>query len=113
LAEAKQHITQFVKPGEMVNYIPPGQWAQVEWKEVTLDGRKGDPTALLDLRHNVLTELGNTIFKGTHIIYRGGKMTLIDVFFEDCTFDVADTPNGRSFITQVLNPSPYTRFASD
>jgi hypothetical protein len=69
LQEAKLYITQFIKPGQvLVNFIPPGEWAEVEWSTVTLDGIKDGPTALLDLHGNPLTVLGNTLFKGAHII---------------------------------------------
>ena len=114
LEQAHRHITQVIKGGEgaKVNFIPPGEWAEIDGGTTTLDGVKGDPTALYDMQLNVLTSLGNTVFKGSHIIYHGGKISLINVFFDGCTFDITASPRGADFVMHALGISPDTSFSA-
>jgi hypothetical protein len=113
LAEAKQHIVQTVSPGGVVNGRNDGEWAECVGGTVALDGDVNNPNSLFLRPGTVLRVVGYTIFKGAHVIYNGGELSLTNVFFDDCTFEVADTPNGRKFLAQVLNVNPYTTFVTD
>jgi hypothetical protein len=59
------------------------------------------PHSPFDLgEHNSYTDV---IFSGVQIIYHGGPIKLTRVKFENSTFDVDDTPNGRKFLEAVRN----------
>jgi hypothetical protein len=113
LEDAKLHVVQFVKPGEFARERSSGEWAELDGGAVTLDGDKSDPNAMVDERGNVPRVLGYVIFKRTHVIYNGGKVTLVNVFFDDCTFTVKDTANGIASAKRLLEPPVFTNFSAD
>ena len=52
----------------------------------------------------------NVIFKNTEITYEGGPVDMQNVYFVNCTFNVAKKPNGKNFATSVLASAPTTTF---
>jgi hypothetical protein len=112
LEEAKQHVIQYVRGGEFVKPRNDGEWAQVEGGVIALDGDSSDPNTPHNSQGPVRV-LGNVIFKGVHVIYGGGRLSLENVFFEDCTFSIAENSNGIAFARSVLDTSALTSFVAD
>jgi hypothetical protein len=112
LEEAKQHIVQFVKGGEFARPRNDGEWAEVEGGAIALDGEQSDPNTPHNSQGPVRA-LGYVIFKGVHVIYGGGKVTLENVFFEDCTFAITKNQNGIAFARSVLDAPALTSFVAD
>jgi hypothetical protein len=52
----------------------------------------------------------NVIFKDTEITYEGGPVDMQNVYFVNCTFNVAKRPNGKNFASTVLASAPATTF---
>ena len=50
------------------------------------------------------------IFKNCHIIYHGGEVTLVKVFFDNCTFDIQHSDIGERFAESILSPAPFATF---
>jgi hypothetical protein len=48
--------------------------------------------------------LKRVIFTDTHIIYKGGPLTMENVFFINCTFEIQQQPQGQAFAQAVLSP---------
>jgi len=47
-------------------------------------------------------DLGDTVFRQSAVYYGGGPVTLRNVTFEDCTFQVQRTPAGRKLLEALL-----------
>jgi hypothetical protein len=45
------------------------------------------------------------ILENVHVIYRGGALTLENVYFVNCTFDVSQQPRGQELANKLLEPS--------
>jgi hypothetical protein len=65
----------------------------VEGYDLTIDG--------LDVR--------NVVFSNCKITYSGERLTLDNVFFSNCTFEIA--PAGRSFAELAFSPAGQVTFA--
>lgn len=50
------------------------------------------------------------VFVDSHIIYRGGPVVLENVYFLNCTFDVAHSSTGQELATSILSPNAATQF---
>jgi hypothetical protein len=51
----------------------------------------------------------NFIFRNTHIVYRGKfPIELINVFFDNCTFELPNTDRGRLLADKVLKETHLT-----
>jgi hypothetical protein len=48
--------------------------------------------------------LKRVIFKDTHIIYKGGPLTMENVYFINCTFEIQQERQGQEFAQAVLSP---------
>jgi hypothetical protein len=48
--------------------------------------------------------LKRVIFKDTHIIYKGGPLTMENVYFINCTFEIQQQRQGQEFAQAVLSP---------
>jgi hypothetical protein len=57
-------------------------------------------------------KLKNVIFIGVFVQYNGGSLSMENVVFINCTFDVPHQPNGTSFARAVLSGTPSTNFAA-
>lgn len=114
LQEAKQNIVQTVKPGEWTKARSVGEWVQLDGAMVVLDGKDLDPLSIFDEFGHAKKILAYVIFKNTHVIYRGGKVTLINVFFENCTFELPlESENARRLAIAILEPPPFVKFTAD
>lgn len=56
--------------------------------------------------------LKKLIIVNSHIIYRGGPITLENVSFINCTFEIDRRPAGQSFAGAVLESSPAMTFGT-
>jgi hypothetical protein len=55
-------------------------------------------------------EFRNVIFRNVRIAYHGGSLILKNVYFIDCTFDMAVAPKTQQLAFAVLAPTPSTSF---
>jgi hypothetical protein len=70
--------------------VPEGKYLEDVSPKVILDGKPGKPYVIFDRPDHIATMLTRVIFKGSHVIYRGGPITLINVFFDNCTFEISE-----------------------
>lgn len=56
--------------------------------------------------------LKRIVFRNTHIVYHGEPITLDNVFFIDCTFEIDLKPGGLNFADTFLKSGPSTTFAA-
>jgi hypothetical protein len=52
------------------------------------------------------------IFENSHIIYRGGPASLINVYFLNCTFEIMKGSTGQELVTAILSPNALTDFST-
>lgn len=67
-----------------------------------------DGTYLLDSLY-----VRRVIFRNSTILYKGGPVVLDNVTFVNCTFQIAQQPNGVNFATVFLEPAPSMTFKAD
>ena len=121
LEEAEKHVVQTVKPDSqqvIIKYRDPRNpgWVEINGGAgVRLDaGSSADPGGFHDLDGRVLNTLGYMIIRNSKVIYSGGKVTLINVFFVDCTYGgIPMDQNGERFAKAVLDPNPLTNFVAN
>jgi hypothetical protein len=117
LEYAKQHITITVQAGRdhLIPAHKADEWVELVGGVVILDGIAGDVGggSLLGRDGHVVTVIGNLIIKDSTVRYRGGKVTLVNVFFDNCTFEITNNDNGMILAKNLLEPSPFTRFVAD
>jgi hypothetical protein len=59
------------------------------------------------------TQLRNVVFIGVHIVYGGGVLTMNNVYFVNCVFDIKPQPDGQEFAKALLaQPSSVSFKAS-
>jgi hypothetical protein len=57
-------------------------------------------------------QLKNVVFRNVFISYQGGPISMQNVYFINCTFDVKQQSNGRALVTAALKPSPAISFSA-
>jgi hypothetical protein len=72
---------------------------------VILDAKLGELGAIFDRPDHPAEAFRYTIFKNCHIKYRGGTITLVSVFFDNCTFDITNNERGKELAKRVLASS--------
>jgi hypothetical protein len=112
-AEAKLNIVQTIRdaPGDI--HIMPrlsNQWVELDVHRINLGGDISEPNISFDRNNQPLTLLENFIIKGAKVTYRGRKITLVNVFFENCTFDITNEANGQELAKNILALRPFTNF---
>jgi hypothetical protein len=79
------------------------------------DLSQGNPYLLVDGGGIVIDgmDIKNVIFRGVHIVYRGGPLKMSNAYFADCVFDVIrERPAGESFAATFLKSGPSTTFSA-
>jgi hypothetical protein len=115
LAEARQNIVQTIGPGDHGKWFQgsPEEWVLITEQTLILDPKdQNELPHLNDAPGHPARVFRNTIFRKCHLIYRGGELTLISVFFDDCTFDIQRSHEGETFAESILNPAPFTTFSA-
>jgi len=110
LEEAKQHVGFVYHNNQPWTWAPsgPGEWLQIQGPGlVVLDGKPGEPGTVY--ARKTQGRFGYVIFKDVHVVYRGGPVTLINVFFDNCTFDVQSNGNG-ALLAKAIFSAPITDF---
>jgi hypothetical protein len=112
---AKQHVKATVQGGENVLFpsVGPGEWIEFVHAQFKLDGQPGERGLMRDSSGNPMRIIPNFIFKDSVVEYRGGKVTLVNVFFENCKFIITNNDNGRRLAEAILAPFPDTSFAGN
>lgn len=114
-ASRKVNVTVGPKDHGIWTQAPHGTWTKFEGIRIILDGTDSDigegPGVIVGPSGRPADTYVNVIFKNCHIIYRGGRVTLVDSFFDNSTFEVTDTPMGRRLIAQLFK-SPITNFSA-
>jgi hypothetical protein len=120
LAHAKQHVVAtLTSPKEVGPPYPafptpkPDEWVELVGGTVALDGKPGDRGSIHNAAGVPYSPFRNLIVRNATVTYHGGKATLINVFFENCTFEITDNDNGRRMAEAILDPTPYTSFAGN
>lgn len=67
-----------------------------------MTGKNDDADVLEDSPGHTAKTLAYIIFRNTHVIYRGGAITLINVFFDNCTFEIQQDSNGFLLAKEVF-----------
>lgn len=80
----------------------PGKWIEIVDQTVVLGGKPGDLDVIMDTPGRVADLLRNYTFKNCRIIYTGRAFELVDVFFDNCTFDLPDTDQGRVLAKTII-----------
>ncbi len=107
LEQPAYNIIQTMHVGDHIDFESGvGKWILFEGdgKTLVLDTQKGekDP-AIIDKTANERAKIYQYfIFRNTHIVYRGNPIVLINVFFDNCTFEIRDNNNGRMLADQLL-----------
>ena len=57
-------------------------------------------------------QLQNVVFRGVHIVYRGGPVKMNNVFFLNCTFEMKPDTNTLKLASAALTPGPATSFSA-
>ena len=52
------------------------------------------------------------VFQNAHIVYRGGAVTLDDVYFLDCTFEIENHAKGQEMARKILSDAATNFLAS-
>lgn len=105
------------EPRDRTFYGGEGKWILFEGSGTTLilDAKPNEMPSISDVTDTPSGQPAriykNFIFRNTHIVYRGDLVVLIDVFFENCTFDIKDGDNGRMLADKILK-STYATFRS-
>lgn len=104
LAEAKLNVVGTIGPGDHGKWFQggPEKWVEVLDLTVILDGKPGEVNVIMDTPGHVAETFRNIIFKNCHIVYRGGSVKLVDVFFDNCDFEIADSQEGRAFAKAII-----------
>lgn len=116
LAEAKQHVVASIRAQLGRTDFPArktGEWLDFFGAQFKLDGKPGETGTLLDAPNHALNPITYLIVRDSIVEYGGGEVTLINVFFDNCTFVISDNPRGRLLAEAILDPSPFTSFKSD
>jgi len=74
------------------------------------------PTFLVVRAQNVLLDglyAKKVIFTDSHIIYKGGLVTLDQVYFLNCTFEILRDSLGQTLAKAILSSDPATRFSKN
>ena len=116
--QAERNIAVSIGPGspgprkEWVDY-PINKWLEfIGPATLKLDGKVGELKIAYDRPNHPISVYRNVIFRKVHIIYRGGQITLINVFFDDCTFEIQNNPIGLMFAKAIFE-KPFTDFSAD
>lgn len=113
LEYAKQHVAATVVPVTAHTHFPqqkPGEWIEFVHARFKLDGRPGEEGLLSYDNGRPVVFVTNLIVRDSIVEYRGGQITLVNVFFENCEFQITNNDNGRRMAQALLNPTPYTSF---
>jgi hypothetical protein len=105
----KKQFTAF----EVIQDIHPenhGKWFQVPKDKGAafvggtwlLDGRLGDINVIFDEPSHPAFFYHNVVFRDCIIRYTGGRLKLVNVFFERCRFEISPNLNGKLFAQAVL-----------
>jgi hypothetical protein len=116
LEEARQHIVQTIGPGDHGKWFQgnPEGWVLITEQTLILDPKdQSEVPHLNDAPGHPARVFRNIVFRKCHLIYRGGELTLISVFFDDCTFDIQRSHEGETFAESILNPAPFTTFSAE
>jgi hypothetical protein len=89
--EDRAEFRKISAPDENKNHSRPNAFLVIKNADVVLDGLRAR----------------NVVFQKSHIIYSGGSVSLYNVTFIDCTFEVIRKPIGQEFAENVLY-SPAT-----
>jgi hypothetical protein len=54
--------------------------------------------------------LKNVVIRNAFVVYNGGKLELENVYFINCTFQIAKNDNGKSFLGNLVSFGPEHRF---
>ena len=120
LTQAKQRViatlTSPQREGPPFPAFPtpkPDEWVELVGGTVALDGKPGERGSIHNAAGVPYSPFRNLIVKNAMVTYHGGRVTLINVFFENCTFEITDNNNGRRMAEAILDPTPYTSFAGN
>jgi DNA-binding FrmR family transcriptional regulator len=113
ITEARQNIVQTIGPGDHGKWFQgkPGEWTLIVDQTLTLDAKdQYELPHLNDATGHPASVYQYIIFKNCHIIYHGGEVTLVKVFFDNCTFDIQHSDIGERFAESILSPAPFATF---
>jgi|ERR1022692_4024819 hypothetical protein len=115
LAQANYNIIQVMHaneppPGPLMR-SGPNRWIVYEGEgtSLLLDKQGKEPGKYIIDNGEPAGLYENFIFRNTRIVYHGNPIVLVNVFFDNCTFEINDNANGRSFAGQILR-SMYPSF---
>jgi hypothetical protein len=112
LSEANRNIVNTIRAEDLKNHpgprpVPfvPGKWTLMLGPGSMVIGASPIEDAFFRERPGAepMTLYGNVIFRNMHIRYDGGILTLINVFFDNCTFEIQQNPKGRAFMASVIH----------
>jgi hypothetical protein len=112
LEHAQQNIVQTIVADPNIQYAPilprgPGQWLQSVGGNAKLDAADKVEPGMFNGGGQPLKVLSNIIFRDVTVIYRGGDVRLVNVFFVNCTFDLPRSDKGVIVAQALLKPEPY------
>ena len=116
LPEAQQQVIQTIHPEDHGRWFEgsKGKWTIIEGGSFILDAKAPDEVPHLnDGSGNPASIYQYIIFKNCHIAYRGRAISLVNVFFENCTFNITRGVRGEMLARSLLDPSAFTTFKSD
>lgn len=103
----------------VIGIVPRDQAARLIYKgksqDMSSDPTKGNEFLYLDGGGLEIddTEMKNVILTNVHVVYKGGALTMTNVYFVNCTFEMPFQPNGIRLADSILQPSPATYFKSE
>jgi hypothetical protein len=114
LDDAKLHITQTMNPEDHGKWFSgkPGEWLEIRIPRIVLDGKPGEVGVIMDAPGHISDKFQYVIFKDATIVYRGGPIVLVNVFFDNCTFQIAPSDSGRLLAHRILESTFATFSAS-
>ena len=110
---ARQHVVRKIEAGLGTTFDSPpadsNEWVELDNANFWLDWKPGE-----DGYHSKTPGLpfANLILKNSIVRYTGGKVTLVNVFFDNCQFLITNNSNGVRLAEAILSGS-YTSFTAD
>jgi hypothetical protein len=82
--------------------VPKDKGAAIVGGTFLLDGKLGDLNVIFDKPGHPAFLYPNVVFRDCIIRYTGGRLKLVNVFFERCRFEISPNLNGKLFAQAVL-----------